>query len=289
VHFAYITKGRIMKISTLVFFFFLLYAPLTTQASNGLQQSKLGVPEGWKAIVAPDAKILQKRYLAVVNMQGKQTQTTISLSYPEGAHILSEETIITGDTGLTPTSLKQYQTLGATLEMYCEVLGKQSIIARKITDNRYSIEPVNSAAKVRLHYFGPAAVRIIGKSTKELPASELKSKRGATIRVAAPLVIELEENDYASPAVEISKVEISDTGHVSVCVHAGDKTGIESVTLYMNGEALTTKNAAPYAWQLRPKKGYHTLWAVAQDGSQKRNQRKSFKRTIEVIHVDGSR
>ena len=65
-------------------------------------------------------------------------------------------------------------------------------------------------------------------------------------------------------------------------IKAGDQSGIAQVTLYCDGKEISSQSEEPYVWLHRPGKGFHTYKAVAIDASPNKNERTSFKRTIEV-------
>ena len=92
------------------------------------QQQPLVLPQGWKGVVAPDVPPTGRQYLAIANMFGKETQTLVNLSLPQGAPVLSCETTIVGRTGSCMLKLPGLETFGQTMELFVESLdGKNGL------------------------------------------------------------------------------------------------------------------------------------------------------------------
>ena len=241
------------------------------RAKGGLSQTLPGLPDGWEGIVAPDAATPARRYLAVANLHGRETRTTLVLSCEEGAPVLDEATIITGKTARIPVELEQYATLGESIELYVESFGKSAVLARRVSAGRYRIEPLDGPARIRVRFVGAAA-----------SGSDLASRDGRVLVVREPMEIVLEAEDEIGPAVEIEDLVAEDDGRLSVCVRARDRSGIAEVVLYCDGAAQPARRQAPYTWEWKPGAGYHTLRAVARDDSRQHNVRESFLRTLEA-------
>jgi hypothetical protein len=77
-------------------------------------------------------------------------------------------------------------------------------------------------------------------------------------------------------------VSVREDGRVSLCVNAGDQSGIQSVEVFMDGKPVASIASEPWLWTGWPGNGYHTFYVSAKDSSPLGNKRTSDARTIKV-------
>ena len=265
------------------------------RVAETMQGAQLPLPAGWQGLVVPDATRAGKRYLALANFHGPETQAVLELSFPEGAPILEQETRVEGSSGRATLECAPRGSAGQVVELYATVIEGHSVVARKQTPARYVLRSPDGPAKVRLAYTGRGAppLRVSALSGGGTPATVALSETqmgGATLMTATltidrPTVVQLESKaneDRTGPAVEIANIDMLADGRVSVTVSAGDQSGIERVGLFMDSQPVSDKTHAPCTWTLWPGGGFHTFYAAATDASPGRNTRQSFRRTVEV-------
>ncbi len=261
-------------------------------ASEALAQGVLDLPVGWKGAIVPDAECAGRRYLAVANFFGKEESAEVSLSFGEGAPILSTWTNVLGVSGGTTLSLEPLESHGEAIDLYLELPVGRSARAMRASGSRLLVQPAKEGAMTaRLRYVSAA-----GKAY-ELKAQNAKVVRqdpatGVTeLEIAGPACIDIvpvRQADRTAPAVEITDIRHRVDGQVEVAVMAEDASGIASVDLYCDGKKLPRQPAGEYVWVHMPGGGAHTFWAVATDNSDHHNKRTSFKRTI-TVHRDHAR
>ncbi len=261
------------------------------QACRRLEHNPRALPAGWKDLIVPDPALPEKRYLAVANLYGEEAATTIELSFPKGAPVMSIETAITGKTGSFTLQLAGSETFGQTLELYAESLDGRTARASKETQSRYRFRPAgDEKVRLRLHYAGDKADAFVitpenGSKQRRITPDELDDQGSFVVELDHPTRVEIQGQaylDHVGPAVEIVDAAIREDDRVTIEVAARDQSGIENVELYCDGKLVGRQSVAPYLWLHRPGKGAHTYHAVATDAAPERNRRASFKRTIEV-------
>lgn len=259
-------------------------------AARQLREAALDLPSGWRGWVIPGEKAATpRRHLAVANLDGEPSQAQLSLTFAEGAPVLSLATTIQGKTGLTPLRLGRFETCGETIDAYAESLGATPVEARRLSLGRYSLKPVfGNTAKVRLRLASAAGpVELVdaqGKVLQELPG-ERTAGEGFTFEISGEVTVinrAAIDRDQTGPAVEIGQVFVREDGRATVPVIARDQSGIAQVKIFMDGKEIDSRTAAPWVWAGWPGKGYHTFYALAQDGSPRHNERKSDAVTIRI-------
>lgn len=268
------------------------------EAAKLIQHTSLSLPQGWKGFVAPDVPPTGRRFVAVANLFGKQSQATLSLSFPEGGPVLSRKAAITNRTTSCALNLAGLETFGHAVELYVEVVSGSAVFARQETPRLYEFHPApGERAKVRLRYRGPTGRGLLIRPTTGEPARRVRLTRG---KDGPPVVVDLTGvtfigiegpgyEDWIGPSVEILEPSMREDGRVTIEVIANDQSGVQSVELLCDGERLGQTTMAPYLWTHRPTPGYHTYQAVAVDSSSQANTRSSFKRTALVAAEEGSR
>ncbi|HSW47428.1 MAG TPA: Ig-like domain-containing protein [Phycisphaerae bacterium] len=260
-------------------------------------QTSLALPEGWKGLVAPDVPPTGKRFLAVANLFGKDTQAALSLTFAEGAPVLSSETTLVGRIGTCSLALAGMETFGQALELYVEVLDGKTVFARRLSTRLYEFRPMTGEkARVRLRFRGKGAQTLIirsvaGEGARRIRLTGAAEARPVDIDLAEPTYVGIEGpayEDLIGPAVEISSLTVREDGRVTVEAVARDRSGLQVVDLYCDGQPLGPRTSDPYIWAHKPRPGWHTYQAVALDASPQANTRASFKRTILVAPQEGS-
>ena len=100
--------------------------------------------------------------------------------------------------------------------------------------------------------------------------------------LASLVELGLNQEDRTAPAVDMESIAVREDKQVKIAVTANDRSGIQSVELYCDGQLAGRKDHPPYLWTHRPGVGYHTYYAVAADASENNNTRESFKQTVRV-------
>ncbi len=260
-------------------------------AAQGLDYRPLDLPDGWRSVLAPDAKHPGKTYLGVVNFQSRETKVDVHIGFPEGAPILSRDTIANGAACLLSLELEQMESYAETIACFVTTDKKKKVRIRKESPSRYFLAPVDSAiADVTLRYTGSGADAFL-VSTQEQGfrkvVSESPDETGAfKLTVKGPTWIEIKgkhDRDEMGPFIEIAEASVNDDGSVSITTVTNDQSAIAAVELFCDNRQISRKTAPPFVWNHRPAIGFHTYYAVATDGSPQANRRRSFKRTIQVV------
>jgi hypothetical protein len=259
-------------------------------AARTLGESAIDLPAGWRGWVIPGKKEpVTRRHLAVVNLDGEACQTQLSLTFDEGAPVLSLATLVRGKTGLTPVRLARYGTCGETIDAYVESLGATAVEARRLSLGRYSLIPAfGNTAKVRLRLANATGpIQILdaqGQTLREVSAGpgaadgySLDISEEVTVVDRAAL-----DGDRLGPAVEIGDIIVREDGRATVPVIARDQSGISQVKIFMDGKEADSRKSGPWVWAGWPGKGYHTFTAVARDASPRHNERQSDAVTIRI-------
>jgi len=267
-----------------------------SEASKVFAQYPLALPEGWKGLIVPDAPPTGRRFLAVANLFGKETQAPLTLALPEGAGILSCQTIVTGRVGSCTLELAGLETFGQALELYAEALNGKTVYARQETPRLYEFHPpAGQTARVRLRYRGVGGQAILirpatGEGSRRITLNRLDADRSFTVDVAGLTYVGIEGpgyEDQTGPAIEITNLSVREDGRVTIEVAANDHSGLQSVDLYCDGQPIGQRVTTPYTWTHFPAEGYHTYQVMAIDASPQANTRASFKRTILVSKPEG--
>ncbi len=262
---------------------------LVAKASGLLEKCVLVLPNGWKGVIVPDAK---RHYLAISNLWGQEPQVKVRCALDEGAPVLSSETIVRGGTATATIHLERLGSFAEPIECYIKVPDGRIARARRLTPNRYMLEPEGTKALpvvIRLPGAAGLAYEIIGYGVNVKGTVPKEEQLSAT--VPGMVTIELKgkaRQDHVAPAVEITDVVHRVDGQVRIEVAARDRSGIASVELYCDGKPLARRAAGDYIWVHRPGNGAHTYHAVATDASPQKNKRASFKRTL-VVKRDEAR
>ncbi len=256
------------------------------KASQALEKGVLELPHRWKGVVMPDAHCPGRRHLAVVNFDGGECEANLSLSFDEGAPILSTETVITGKRGSAKLHLEQLGSAGLTLDLYAEVPDSKTVRARRVSRVRFVLIPEGSPnATVDVRY-PPAAGRAYDLNVQNAKiAGRDTGSNTVTLALSGPACVDIVprlEADGLGPAVEITDLRHREDGRVEIEVTAEDQSGIAFVELYRDGKPLPMPPAGKYVWVDHPGSGAHTYRAVAADASTQKNTRISFKRTVIV-------
>ena len=251
------------------------------------------IPEGWRGYIARDAKLPEKRFFTIANLYGTQEQCIIQLSMERGAPVSFCESIIEGNKAQIPITLKPSESLGEVYELYVSTEGNNPLRARRLSENRYLLEPMNAySVSTTIRYRGEGAdlYRICdanGKCTEQIPNNNRSNVVEFLLRIERPTIIELcgkDYDDHIGPSVEIADISIRDDGRATIEVNADDQSGIDYVELYCDGELVDRKFSNSFVWTHRPGEGPHTYYAIAADLSPQRNIRKSFARTVIVSY-----
>jgi len=257
----------------------------------------LALPTGWKGLVAPDVPPTGKRFVAAVNLYGKETHAVLNLTFPEGAPILSQETMVRGKTGTCTLNLEGMETFGQSVNLYAEALEGKTVFGRRETPRLYEFQaPPGERARLRLRYCGRGASAMLIRPSSGEPSRRIRLRQGTDnppidMTLSGVTYIGIEgpaHEDLVGPAVEIARTFVREDGRVTVEVSANDQSGVQSVELMCDGQPLGRTTITPYVWTHRPAYGYHTYQALAVDASAQTNTRSSFKRTILVAPPEGS-
>jgi hypothetical protein len=261
------------------------------EAALLLRKDNLGLPAGWRGLVARDeGGQVRRRHLAVANLDGKVDLTWLVLGFEEGSPLLSTPTFIQGKNGWTTVALSPLETFGDTLDVYAEVMAPSPVEARRVALGRYVFKPApGEKARVRLRFVSDPATLVMadseGKTLKKiLPSPQAKSE-GAVFEIDQEVVLINEaeaESDRLAPAVEIADIKIREDGRVTLLIDAADRSGIALVKVFMDGREAAAITGEPWVWNVRPEKGFHTFCVAARDGSPHGNERTSALRTVEV-------
>ncbi len=247
-------------------------------------RTDLPLPQGWRGAIAPAPS--NRRVLAIANFSGSVNQTILNLTYPEGAPVLSNETIIEGGQSAAWIQLDSLESYGETIELYAETMNERAVRASKCAANQYAFEPVEpGTVGLRLQFFGEGAEQMIVRGVNGGRIKTIPCKTGAltTVMIDRPVLLEFEGGervDRIRPSVEISAIDVREDLLVTIHVKTSDRSGIQSVEWFCDGESIGKRTNAPYTLTHRPKAGPHTYYAIATDTAG--NQRISFKRTIRV-------
>jgi hypothetical protein len=262
------------------------------EASQRLQEKILGLPRGWKGLLIPEERRKPRsRYLAIANLDGNVTETSLQLSFEEGAPVLSVSSIVRGKSGTIFLKLGSFENLGETMDSYAEVLGDKPISVRKMALGRYLFRTIpGETAEVRMRFAdgqaGPFQFRDPHGKILEANALCRQDQSGAVVFKIEGEVIVLNmkeiERDRIGPAVEIADATIREDGRVTLCIEAHDQSGIRIIKVFVDGRAAGEIREAPWVWNGRPGSGYHTFHVEAIDDSPRHNQRKSDARTINI-------
>jgi hypothetical protein len=259
-------------------------------AARTLKGSALDLPAGWRGWVIPGKKgPVTLRHLAVANLDGEARQAQLSLTFDEGAPLLSLATLVQGKGGLTPVRLARFETCGETIDAYVESLGATAVEARRLSLGRYSLKPAfGKTATVRLRLANAAGpLQVMDAQGKTLPevAPGRRAADGYFFDISGEVnVVDRAalDRDRLGPAVEIGDVVVREDGRATVPVIARDQSGISQVTIFMDGKEVDSRETGPWVWAGWPGKGYHTFTAVARDASPRHNERKSDALTIRI-------
>ena len=118
----------------------------------------------------------------------------------------------------------------------------------------------------------------------EIPTKSFK--KGYILNLCGTVSVDIQVPGYidtTSPSVDITDVDLRPDGFVKIQVDAGDVSGIEKVKLYRDNKYIDETSVEPFVFIDRPEGGWHTYKAKAVDNSPNKNERESFKRTIEVV------
>jgi hypothetical protein len=261
------------------------------EAALLFRKNSLNLPDGWQGLVVPGEEgKTRRRHLAVANLDGKVDQASLLLSFEEGAPLLSIPSFIRGKSGTTIVALNALETFGDTMDVYAEVTAESPVEARRIALGRYLFRPASGEkARVRLWFAGElGALEIVdseGKILKEIVSSPQAQTEGVVFEIDREVVIidktEV-DSDTIAPAVEIADIAIREDGRATLHIKVDDRSGIALVKVFMDGKEVAAITGAPWVWNVRPEKGYHTFYVTARDGSPRGNERTSTSRTIEV-------
>ena len=260
------------------------------EAAGRLPKNGLWLPEGWRGLVIPDVQQNGKRFISIANLYGTQTEVVLQLSFDEGAPILSTETQITGNSSFTPIHVPAPGALGEICELYLTVSDNKSVIAQKVRENRYSVQPIgDEQVSIRVCYAGLGGEEILVTDANGQEIDKVKvdsaDQNLLTLDLTSLVWIDIQGDRYidrTAPAVEIAEIEVREDGRVAVEVCADDRSGIERVDLFCDEELVDRKLSSPFVSLCRPGKGNHTFYAVAVDASRRKNERTSYKRTVSV-------
>ena len=261
--------------------------------SGKLQSLETGLPRGWAGIVAADAKDAGRRYLALANLDGSGTEASISLAYPEGAPLFSEETVVEGKNGRSRLRLGRLDSYSDVFDGYLETLDNAPVVAWKSAAGCYQVRPITGdRARIRIRYFGVGPKVPKAKDLDGRPVAVASVKAGTgeghVFEVGKGLEIVFAGDpslDRIGPAVEIFDVSLREDSRLTLTVEANDQSGVEKVSLFQDGKLFGEKTIPPFIWSFWPEIGYHTYYAVAADRSAGRNERRSDARTLLVSAV----
>ncbi|MEN6625034.1 MAG: Ig-like domain-containing protein [Candidatus Sumerlaeia bacterium] len=244
--------------------------------------TQLDMPDGWRGADAPDAIQPGLRHLAVTRLHGASAIASLNLSYPEGAPVLRVPTLINGKTAHASVALDAMHSLTDSFDLY--ISSSRPVIARRVAFGRYSIEPIEKSAKLRI-FFTDSLNGVNAKWVGRVSDPTLKSNTLA-VRIDSPVTLELAGDRYADaipPAVELAAFNNREDGRMQITVEAADRSEIASVELLCDGKSITTLRSEPWEFAHKPGDGLHTYEAIATD--KKNNRRASFKRTVEAKTV----
>jgi len=161
----------------------------------------------------------------------------------------------------------------------------RNIIAGQALD---MVATEHDQAKVRIHYAGQCTERVTvlsenGERARTLLSEELSADRGFVLKIQGTTEIRFANTDETAPAVEFVDIDIREDGRVNLVVDAADQSGVESVELTCDGIPVGRKSNRPYRFMHFPDKGWHTYEATARDRAAPCNERRSVKRTVEVV------
>jgi hypothetical protein len=262
------------------------------EASRRLQEIILDLPRGWKGLLIPGER--QKplsRHLAIANLDGNVTETSLRLTFDEGAPILSVSSVIRGRRGTMLLKLEPFESFGETLDSYAEVLGDKLVEVRKMALGRYLFRTIpGETVEVRMRFSGgdagPFQCQDVDGKILEANALGRQDQGGGVIFKIEGEVTVLNmkeiEQDRIGPAVEIADATVREDGRVTLCLDAHDQSGIRTIKVFVDGRPAGEISEAPWVWNGLPGSGYHTFQVEATDDSPRRNQRKSDARTINI-------
>lgn len=263
----------------------------TAKIANVIHGQKLDMPQGWAGTILPNQQDPSRRYLAISNLYGVEDQGILNLSFPEGAPVLSEETVINHKTSIFNVHLDGQESFNDILELYLKASEGDLVQARRVSRFCYIIKPMQQQkAAIRLYYTGPKAdsftiSNIDGSKSSVVSAKDFSTKNGYQLILDKPVRVVVENSvskDTIGPAVEIKEITVQENGQVRVEVKAADQSNIKYVELYCDSSPVGKCSTKPFVFLHKPKEGWHTYWALACDGTLEENRRKSFKRTIQV-------
>lgn len=248
------------------------------------KEGRLGLPAGWRGVVAPDAIRPGIRHLAVTRLHGAAAFASLNFSYAEGAPVLGVPTDIDDDSAHVNLMLDPMHSLTESFDLY--LTADDDVTARRVALGRWRIEPAEKGSvKLKLHW--PDALDgVTGRWIQDggTPvALDLAKGNRIALKIKGPGTVELRGGRYedrVGPAVDIKGVENREDGRMKISVEAADRSGIASVDLLCDGKPVTTLRAAPWEFVHEPGAGFHTWQATATDAAG--NRRESFKRTVEV-------
>lgn len=263
----------------------------TKEIASNIHEYKLYLPQTWAGVVLPDQKNPARRYLAVNNLVGHEIHEELSLSFAEGAPVLSEITTIRQKTGSLNLQLEDLESYTDILELYLDVSKGNCVQAHKESRFSYLLEPLQKQrVSIRVLYAGPSADSIAisnldGSNNLVFPANKFSAKEGFQLILDNPVrlvVLSSAYKDTIGPAVEIKEITTKEDGRVRIEVAASDQSKIKYLELYCDSVPVDRCLSKPFVFTHKPNEGWHSYWILACDDSASQNIRRSFKRTIKV-------
>lgn len=254
-----------------------------TQIRNSIVVLDDRMKQGWRGgfVAGTDGE----NYLALANLSDERGRDVIALGQSGWAPVYSLPGTINAEGSRIGVSLNAYGTLRDRTGLTVKVKDDAALTAYKEGPGVYrlnadSAEPV----RIRLRWTGaPLESASIHGAHGVVPLSvrELISKEGLEVLLAGnnglSLAFSASIDDFA-PFVHIEE-PVHQGSHLDVTVTAEDQSGIESVTLEMDGKPLGTKSRAPFKWTVPILGSVHTFRALVRDGTVQGNQGVSFNRT----------
>ncbi len=269
----------------------------TTQMLSGsLQRLDSQLPIGWSGIICSSPE--GQRCMAITNFVSAISSASIKITYPEGAPVLEEDTVINNKNSIATITIPTLNSKGEILVFYINTdTENNEIVARQLTDTTVKISNLSeNVIPINLKYFSRDFINmVIAKdengniiSSSTVLSAQLKNT-GVQVKLESNQtqfvnIINSREKDNRGPAVDIIAPKYgpvteqydppSISGLQTVKVNVGDRSGVKQVEYFVddkhaNGLSVYVSTNAPnyeYQWDTSLlSSGYHYIVAKVED------------------------
>jgi hypothetical protein len=254
-----------------------------TRIRNSIVMLDDRMKKGWRGAFVAETD--GEYYLALANLSDERGSDVIALGQSGWAPVYSLPGTINAEGSRIGVTLNAHGTWRDQTGLTIKVKDDTALTAYKEGPGEYqlnadSAEPV----RIRLRWTGAPieSASIHGAhGVFPLAVGELISKDGLEVLLAGDNELSLgfsaSMDDF--PPFVLMEEPVRQGSHLDVTVRAEDQSGIESVTLEMDGKPLEMKYQAPFRWSVPISGSVHTFRALARDGAMQGNQGVSFNRT----------